>query len=216
RESNTARTIDWVTTDYNAQSSNGTFISYTIGAGGETIPGVHTNVDILSFDAIDQCAGTKLAWQTADEIDTLGFNLYRDVGGARATLNPTMIPGGSLSGGGGHSYDLVDPGSQDPGRTYLLEQVDFDLTSHWYGPVSAQALAAGACAGGVTTRAPSTSIVSAPGGAPAPSVTSGTSAAQTADQMGGCSIGARGGGGVTALFAIAMVAMLAFARRRRR
>jgi MYXO-CTERM domain-containing protein len=212
RESNVVRSPDWVATDYNAQSSPATFITYTPGASGETAVTIHTNVDILSFDATDQCAGTKLAWQTADEIDTLGFNVYRDVGGVRAPLNPTLIPGGSLSGGGGHSYDLVDPGSQDAGRTYLLEQVDFDLTSHWFGPVSAKALAAGACAGGATTSSPSTSIVSAPSGVPAPSVTS-TPEAQSADQMGGCSIGARGGGGVTALL---VVAMLAVARRRRR
>ncbi|HSZ83783.1 MAG TPA: C25 family cysteine peptidase [Polyangia bacterium] len=213
RASNTARSIDWVTTDYNAQSSPSTFITYTLDTPGETAVTIHTDVEILSFDATDQCAGTKLAWQTADEIDTLGFNVYRDVGGVRAPLNPTLIPGGSLSGGGGHSYDLVDPGSQDAGRTYLLEQVDFDLTSHWYGPVSPAAPAAGACASGATTpRAPSTSIVSAPSGAPTPSVTSAADA-QAADQLGGCSVGTRGGGGVAALL---VVSMLALARRRRR
>jgi MYXO-CTERM domain-containing protein len=215
RESSTARTIDWITTDYNAQSSPATFIGYTNGATGETPVTIHTNVDILSFDATDQCAGTTLAWQTADEIDTLGFNVYRDVGGARTVLNPTLIPGGSLSGGGGHSYTFVDPGAQDASRTYFLEQVAFDLTSRSFGPVSPTALVAGGCASGAnqaTANAPSTPIVSAPSGVPTPSVTA-ASDTQTANQAGGCAVGARSGGGVAALL---VIAMLAFARRRRR
>ena len=206
RISSTNRSLDWITTDYNAQFTPTSFI--TVGA--QTATDVHTDVQILSFDAKDLCAGTALAWQTADELDTLGFNVYRDVDGARVALNPTLIPGAGLTGGGSHPYTFVDPGAHDAGRTYLLEQVGFDLEGRWYGPIApAPATACGSTA--TPSAIPSSAVVSAPGGVPTPSVAATSAAAATA-QSGGCSITTTNDGVVAACFAMAM---LALARRRR-
>jgi cysteine-rich repeat protein len=206
RISSTNRSLDWITTDYNSQFTPASFI--TVGA--QTATTIHTDVQILSFEAQDQCAGTELAWQTADELDTLGFNVYREVDGERMALNPTLIPGAGLAGGGSHPYTFIDPGAHDANRTYLLEQVGFDLEGRWYGPVAPAAATACPSAASASVT-PSSAVVSLPGGVPTPSATSAPGAV-TDVQSGGCSITTKNGGGVAALLAAAMIAL---ARRRR-
>ncbi|HVT08599.1 MAG TPA: LamG-like jellyroll fold domain-containing protein, partial [Polyangia bacterium] len=137
RASSTARTIDWVTTDYNNQSSPSTFISYTTGSAGEVATNSHTDVALISLTATETCPGTVVAWQTSYEIDSLGFNVYREQAGQRVLLNPTFMPAAGPAGGGaGHRYQFVDAASTDPTRTYWVEEVRFDLTSGWNGPVA--------------------------------------------------------------------------------
>jgi cysteine-rich repeat protein len=207
RYSATARTLDWITTDYNAQSSPGTFITYTMGAGGEVATDIHTDVSLVSFDAVATCAGTTVTWQTAYEIDTLGFNVYRVLGDARVKLNATLLPGAGLTGGGGHQYEIVDPAPLSEGPAYELETVHLDLDSTWDGPAAAH----GSCLSAAPP--PSTSLVSL-AGAPTPlSASHDTAASNAADDLGGCSLAARHGGGASTLALAA--ALLALARRRR-
>ena len=95
--------------------------------------------------ATETCPGTVVTWETSYEIDSLGFNVYRDQGGQRVLLNPTILAAAGTLGGGGHRYQFVDATSTAPSRAYWVEEVRFDLTSGWHGPV---APVAGAACGG--------------------------------------------------------------------
>lgn len=80
-------------------------------------------------------------WQTATEIDTVGFNLYRSEqpGGPYQKLNETIIPssGEPLKG---HSYRYVDA-TVVPNRVYYyqLEDVDTQGKTTRHDPISVQA-----------------------------------------------------------------------------
>jgi MYXO-CTERM domain-containing protein len=198
RASNSVRSIDWITTDYNNQSSPATFLSL----GSETATTSTTEVKVASFDATETCVGTTtLAWHTTYEVDTLGFNVYRQEGGNRVQLNSSLIYAQGLTGGGGYQYGLVDQGLPDPARTYWLEDVGLDLQSDWYGPVAPKSDPG--CA--VSSPDP---IAPPPAGTPlAPQAS-----AAGADGQGGCSLGSaspKPGWSV-------LLALLALTLRRRR
>lgn len=80
-------------------------------------------------------------WQTATEIDTVGFNLYRaeDPQGPFIQINETLIPASDepLKGG---SYQFVDA-SVMPNRIYYyqLEDLDTQGKSTRHEPISVQA-----------------------------------------------------------------------------
>ncbi|HVZ73505.1 MAG TPA: C25 family cysteine peptidase [Polyangia bacterium] len=212
RMSNTARTIDWITTDYNNQLSPSTFYTYTTGAAGEIAGSSFTVTELVAMDASEGCDGTTVTWRTGYEIDTLGFNVYREVNGARVQLNPSLIEAAGLSGGGGHAYSIVDPGSADAGRRYWIEDVSFDLASELYGPIAPTS--AGACGSKPTAQSPAEAVAA---GSAAPSPIATTSAAAPIDaapEAGGCTIAAHGSRAPISLIGIALG--LALARRRRR
>ena len=72
RVSSTARSIDWIVTDYRNQSSPSTFITYTPGVAGEVSTDTRTEAELVSVDATSTCAGTTVAWQTTDEARHVG------------------------------------------------------------------------------------------------------------------------------------------------
>jgi hypothetical protein len=79
-----------------------------------------------------------LNWQTASELDILGFNLYRATApdGARVKINATLItsrvPPGSQFGA---SYSYKDTVLLDGTLYYWLESVDIHGGTHLTGPV---------------------------------------------------------------------------------
>jgi hypothetical protein len=106
-----------------------------------------TSVDLLSFTAEGEKRSVTLRWETANEVDNLGFNLYRaeSLNGERVKINseliPTLNPPGSLQGA---LYEFVDTGADLragkllPNRTYYywLEDVDIYGNSTFYEPVA--------------------------------------------------------------------------------
>ncbi|HNS50708.1 MAG TPA: FG-GAP-like repeat-containing protein [Anaerolineae bacterium] len=103
-----------------------------------------TGVVMLSFTARpDPAAGAiVVAWETASELDILGFNLHRSESGEPGTyaqlnveLIPSQVPPGSPFGA---AYEWVDT-SALPGQVYyyLLEAVDLNGSGVCYGPVNA-------------------------------------------------------------------------------
>ena len=181
RASTTARSLDWITTDYNNQSSPSTFISYTTGTAGEVATDLHTEAAIVSLQATDNCPGTLIAWRTGYEIDALGFNVYREQGGQRMRLNSSLLPAKGIVGGGGYSYQFADPVSADPSRTYWVEEVRFSLGSDWYGP--AGPVAGPSCGTGTVLTSPTFST----SGSPTPVVAASPPA--DAGAAGGCTVG---------------------------
>lgn len=95
--------------------------------------GQATAVGPVSFEAAVSGQTIVVSWETATEIDNVGFFLYRDgqrLGG--------LIPSESPGGGQGASYDYTDVDVQ-AGITYsyVLEDVDFNGNRTQHGPISA-------------------------------------------------------------------------------
>lgn len=108
-----------------------------------------TAVTLTSFTAewagggqaeVSQGQGVVLRWETASEIDNLGFNIYRapKKKGPWTKLNeqliPSQVPPGSPVGA---TYEWTDSGAVAGGKYfYLLEDVDVHGTATQHGPVT--------------------------------------------------------------------------------
>lgn len=103
-----------------------------------------TSVLLLSFEALPQGAAILVTWETAHEVDNLGFNLYRAESpvGPMAQLNETLIlpqvPPGSPFGA---TYEWLDESALVPGQLYYywLEDVNIYWQTRFHGPVYAEA-----------------------------------------------------------------------------
>ncbi|MEJ5308331.1 MAG: hypothetical protein WHX52_01045 [Anaerolineae bacterium] len=100
---------------------------------------VPTAVSLVSFEATPRQGTILVTWETAMELDHVGFNLYRStaVNGPYTQLNADLIPPqfpGEIMGG---AYDWLDTNVQ-PGVTYFykLEDIDVKGVSTFHGPVS--------------------------------------------------------------------------------
>lgn len=98
-----------------------------------------TAVKLVAFGVEPRVHVLVVYWETATEMDTLGFHLYRSDSGTPGTfsrLNEALIPSRSPGGGGGAYYEWLDAGAV-PGRTYyyLLEDVDAYGQATPHGPV---------------------------------------------------------------------------------
>jgi predicted extracellular nuclease len=102
-----------------------------------------TAVDLVRFEAVPRPRGIRVKWQTATEIDNLGFYLYRSESpdGPWTRLNEALIPSQAPGAPVGATYTWLDEAVQ-PGVTYFyrLEDVDIYGRSTFHGPVSATAL----------------------------------------------------------------------------
>ena len=127
-------------------------------AGGEVEDylfsfGAPTAVDQLDFSAAAYDDEIIVTWETATEIDHLGFNLYRStaVNGEYVLLNgaliPTQVPGAIF----GATYTWLDD-SAVPGVTYFykLEDVNTEGQATLHGPIQATALSTGPSAVSLT------------------------------------------------------------------
>jgi subtilisin family serine protease len=100
-----------------------------------------TAVELDHLQATPQDTAIRLDWETATELDTLGFHLHRadSPGGERTRLNADLIPGQAPGSPMGATYQFVDD-TASTGTTYhyWLEAVDMGGQSTYYGPVSAE------------------------------------------------------------------------------
>lgn len=98
-----------------------------------------TESRLSEFKATQYDAGTVLNWKTGFEVDNLGFNLYREVGGRRTLVNSSLIAGSALVAGpkvamtAGNSYSWTDYVGGATAR-YYLEEIDLNGASKTYGP----------------------------------------------------------------------------------
>jgi len=85
--------------------------------------------------------GVLLSWETASEVDNLGFNIYKAEApeAEKVRVNPAMILSKAMGGTSGAFYEYLDE-DVETGKTYFywLEAVDFALTKTLYGPISAE------------------------------------------------------------------------------
>lgn len=90
------------------------------------IPMDPTAIELTSFTAELDGEDVLLAWATAVELDTLGFNIYRSeaVDGERIRVNGGLIIGRGAAGGA--EYQLLDTGGYVRTRLLLLARGDRD------------------------------------------------------------------------------------------
>jgi len=110
--------------------------------------GIHdepTAVDLASFSAQPRAGAIVLAWETASELETLGFDLYRGdtPAGEQVRLNQAIIPARAPGSPHGAVYAWEDA-VVEPGHTYYytLEAIDVHGARVRHGPVSAVAVRA--------------------------------------------------------------------------
>jgi hypothetical protein len=98
-----------------------------------------TAVELAAFDAAAQSNGVLLSWETASEIDNLGFNVYRaeSQAGQLIKINPNLIASQNLGSAVGAAYSFLDE-SVVPGATYYywLEDIDASGAATKHGPVA--------------------------------------------------------------------------------
>ncbi len=106
-----------------------------------------TAVKLEGFVATGYDGGQFIDWKTGQEVDNLGFNVYRDEAGKRTRLNEQLVAGSALVAGehnaltAGKSYawwDGVTSGKRD--FEYWLEEIDLNGESTWHGPAGSKAV----------------------------------------------------------------------------
>ena len=131
---------------YNAASSVGVFVSQERATNcgclyGMITQSTVTSIYLTSFTAEGVEGGINVLWETANESDNLGFNLYRSdsMDGDRILLNgellPTNVPPGSPFGA---SYSFLDA-TVETGIAYYYWLEDIDLAGEpgLHGPITA-------------------------------------------------------------------------------
>ena len=99
-----------------------------------------TAIELASFTAEPDGDAVRLTWETASELDNVGFNLYRadDLEGPWTQLNATLIPSQSPGSVFGATYTWLDE-TVVPNQKYFyrLEDVDTGGTASLSEIVSA-------------------------------------------------------------------------------
>jgi hypothetical protein len=101
-----------------------------------------TAVRLTAFAATRYDRGVLVQWQTGYEVDNLGFHVYREVNGQRARVTRSLVAGSGLMAGQGTAmtterrYAIWDLAATDRSAVYWLEDLDFNGTSTWHGPVT--------------------------------------------------------------------------------
>lgn len=99
-----------------------------------------TAVELTRFAAKPTRQGIRIDWETASELDNVGFNLYRSESpdGPHVQINASLIPSQAPGSPVGAAYSLLDQ-KVKPGTTYYywLEDINTQGFATLHGPVSA-------------------------------------------------------------------------------
>ena len=102
--------------------------------------GTPTAVELKWFDVTGTSEAITLGWETASEVDNLGFDLYRaeSADGPLARLNGSLIPSQAPGSPTGFVYSYVDDTAvAGIAYYYWLEDIDIYGRVTQHGPVSA-------------------------------------------------------------------------------
>ena len=104
-----------------------------------TTTGIPTAITLASFEAKPGNHKVTLLWETGDETDNLGFNIYRaeSADGEYVKINDTLIQS-KVGTGLGASYEYIDTDVQNRDAYYYqLEDVDVYGVKTMHGPEKA-------------------------------------------------------------------------------
>jgi hypothetical protein len=110
------------------------------GAGCNLNAPTAINLELVS--ATSYAGGVSIDWKTGQEVNNLGFNVYRDQGGKRTLVTEQMVAGSALFAGpgttlgAGQSYSWFDSLARTKDAQYWLEEIDLNGASTWHGPVA--------------------------------------------------------------------------------
>ncbi len=96
---------------------------------------------VSRFEAFDQDGSVLVEWETAAEITTVGFYLFRQdpASGAWIQVNAEIVPG-FLGAAVGGTYRLIDPGARPGGPTlYRLQEIQARGKTALIGPFTVTA-----------------------------------------------------------------------------
>jgi hypothetical protein len=94
-------------------------------------------VALASFEATAVGEAVRLNWETASEVNNLGFNLWRGTTlDNRVQLNEELIPAQTPGNGQGAAYEVWDDGVGTGTYFYWLEDVDMNGNRTFHEPVS--------------------------------------------------------------------------------
>lgn len=111
-----------------AETETGAVCEYTGIVSG--LSAGATPVTFRSLAAFRTSKGVIVRWNTAAELQMLGFNVYRQVNGRRVRANARLIAARRLG-----SYSFVDRGAPRAKVVrYWVQVVNLDGTRSWYGP----------------------------------------------------------------------------------
>ncbi len=99
-----------------------------------------TAVDLINYNSTPQNRDIQVSWETVNEIDLIGFNIYRatEIDGQRIQLNPDLIPAYAIGQQKGHSYTFADSAVQAGVHYYYwLQLVDTSSKYSVFGPMQA-------------------------------------------------------------------------------
>lgn len=126
-----------VATATDADNNTSEFTGVNVGVVGNP-----TAVKLTVFSATAHDGSVLLSWQTGFEVDNLGFNVYREVDGARTRITPQLVAGSALTDGpgtsllSGHSYYWADTPPAGKAVRYWLEDIDLNGKSTFNGAYS--------------------------------------------------------------------------------
>jgi FG-GAP repeat len=97
-------------------------------------------VSVLKLTASLTARGVQLRWRTANETQTLGFNVYRRRHGEYVRLNPTLIRAAASRATAGRTYSWLDHSARGagPGVRYQLQTVALDGARAWIAATSSR------------------------------------------------------------------------------
>jgi hypothetical protein len=125
-------------------------------------------VRLSAFVAGQTGPAVLISWRSGGEMHNLGYNVYRESGGAKVLLTPSLIAGSALSmretveQHGAKSYAWIDR-SPVNGGLYWLEDVDLSGSRTMYGPISVES---GPASNQAVARSAMLSDVARPNAAP--------------------------------------------------
>lgn len=102
-------------------------------------PATPTAVKLAGMKATSYADGVMIEWRSGYEVDNLGYNVYRELGGQRTLVNQSLVAGSALQVGAGteltagRSYEWFDPQGSVSAR-YWLEAIDLNGKREIYGP----------------------------------------------------------------------------------
>lgn len=121
------------------ENGSGMMVEGTSGFSTWALSGnIPTSVTLVSFTAKPQADAIQIEWETATELETLGFDLFRAEAedGPRSRINPSFIPSQNPGSAAGALYEWWDDTvSTEATYYYWLEAVDIYGDSSLHGPV---------------------------------------------------------------------------------